>query len=143
MFISTLKSISGFGRPPSEEHNQLDPKSAGPKFANQKYTNKYDDTYKKNKLGQITDYTYNDNEKSFSFGYDANGNVCSINSSDGWSWTRIIVSGSSDSYIGWSVRNYFDSWHVTDADCQSVSITAEGISTLGNNTSKMGLPERS
>ena len=98
--------------------------------------NGFGDTYRQNKLGQVTHYKYRHNDKSFSFGYDATGNVNMINSSDGWSWTRIRQ----PNFDGWLIRNYFECWRVQAEDCDEVTATEDGILATGNNTSQMGLP---
>ncbi len=92
------------------------------------------DTYRQNKLGQVIDFTYRQNDKSYCFEYSANGEVSSISSSDGWSWTRIRD--------GWAVRNYFDSWTVSSAECEAVKVTLDGIHAMGKDPSLMGLPMR-
>jgi len=98
--------------------------------------NRYGDSYRQNKLGQVTHYKYSHNDKSFSFGYDAAGQVDAINSSDGWSWTRV----QQPNFDGWLVRNYFECWRVQGDDCEEVNVSEEGILAAGKNTSQMGLP---
>ncbi|CAM6002435.1 unnamed protein product [Sphagnum balticum] len=64
------------------------------------------DSYKQNRSGQITDYAYKQNDKTYTFEYSDSGELQSIASSDGWTWSRV----SDNRFDGWLVRNYFDSW---------------------------------
>jgi hypothetical protein len=100
--------------------------------------NKLGDTFRCNHEGQVTHFRYNHSDRSYSFGYDSKGVVTTINSSDGWSWTRVCEPG----FDGWLVRNYFDSWCVPASDCSALNVTEEGVQVAGANTLLMGLPVR-
>jgi hypothetical protein len=100
--------------------------------------NRHGDTYRKNSAGQVTYFRYSHSGKSFSFGWDAKGNVCTIDSSDGWSWTR-----AQDAHFdGWLARNYFDSWSVSRTGCHLVTVTEDGVTAFGDSPAQMGLPVR-
>ncbi len=94
------------------------------------------DSYKQNKMGQVTDYAYKQNAKTYTFEYNESGHLQSIASSDGWTWTRV----SDAKFDGWVVRNYFDSWTVSSSDCHAVMVGHEGIHAEGKDTSQMVLP---
>lgn len=100
--------------------------------------NVYGDTYKKASTQQITSFKFAHNDVEFTFGYDQQGRVDEINSSNGWSWTRL----SSSDFDGWLVRNYFDRWQVSSKDCENVRVDEYGIRATGSNVGRMELPER-
>lgn len=100
--------------------------------------NRHGDTFRKNFAGQVTYFRYSHSSRSLSFGWDSQGNVSTIDSSDGWSWTKVQESH----FDGWLVRNYFDSWTVSSHQCQCVIVTADGVSVSGSDASMMGLPVR-
>lgn len=91
-------------------------------------------SYRKNKLGQVSDFMYRQDDKMFCFDYDNAGEVTCVASSDGWSWTK--------AKDGWVVRNYFDCWAVSSKDCHSVTVSPSGIEALGKDPAQMGLPLR-
>jgi hypothetical protein len=101
--------------------------------------NNHGDSYRQNKSGQVTEFLYKQSDKSYEFEYTEAGELQSIASSDGWSWTRICDSR----FDGWVIRNYFDSWTVSRKDCESVTVGHEGIQAIGAETAQMGLPLRS
>ncbi len=100
--------------------------------------NIYGDTFKKNPNAQIVSFKYAHNDVEFTFGYDQQGRVDEINSSNGWSWTRL----SSNDFDGWLIRNYFDRWQVPASECDNVRVDEYGVRATGANTAKMELPER-
>lgn len=108
-------------------------KNSGREFGRK---NQHGDTYKQNTAGQVTFFQYGTSGKSYTFGYDRNGAIRTINSSDGWSWTRI----DEPEFAGWLVRNYFDTWRVPATQCQSVTVTEEGVQVAGKG--HMALPTR-
>jgi len=101
--------------------------------------NIHGDSYRQNKSGQVTEFLYKQTDKSYAFEYTELGELQSIASSDGWSWTRICDS----KFDGWIIRNYFDSWTVSRKDCESVTVGHEGIQAIGAETEQMSLPLRS
>ncbi|MBX9670951.1 MAG: hypothetical protein K2X93_25385 [Candidatus Obscuribacterales bacterium] len=101
-------------------------------------TNAFGDTVFKDQSGRITSFRYNAHGTYYSFEYDKDGKVTSINRSDGWLWRRVNTSN----FKGWVVRNYFESWKVEDEDCGSVVIDETGVRATGNNADMIGLPER-
>ena len=100
--------------------------------------NTHGDRYKKNELGQITSFRYGHSDILFTFNYAADGNVADIDSSSGWSWTRISAPG----FDGWLVRNYFERWYVSAQECSEVHVTEFGVKAAGSEPGKMELPER-
>ncbi|MBX9720290.1 MAG: hypothetical protein K2X81_02750 [Candidatus Obscuribacterales bacterium] len=96
--------------------------------------NEQGDSYRQNKLGQITDFMQRQSDKTYSFEYTESGALASISSSDGWSW--------SCGKDVWTVRNYFDTWTVSKTDCEAVNVTQNGMEAVGRDPSQMGLPLR-
>lgn len=100
--------------------------------------NTHGDLYRKNELGQITSFSYADSDILFTFGYDEQGDLSDINSSTGWSWTKVRTPG----FEGWVVRNYFERWFVSREECDAVHVTEFGVKATGRQSDKMDLPER-
>lgn len=100
--------------------------------------NSFGDTVFRDQNGKITSFRYKAQGTYYSFEYDKDGKVSSINRSDGWLWRRVNTS----SFKGWVVRNCFESWKVEDEDCGSVVIDETGVRATGDNADMMGLPER-
>jgi len=100
--------------------------------------NSFGDTVFKDVNGRITAFRYNEHGTYYSFEYDKEGTVNSINRSDGWVWRRVETSA----FRGWVVRNYWESWKVDGDDCGSVEIDDQGVRATGINADLMGLPER-
>jgi hypothetical protein len=97
------------------------------------------DRYKKNESGNITSFKFANSDFVFIFDYDQEGKVSEIESSAGWSWSKM----NTPNFDGWLVRNCLDRWYVTSEECKSVSVTEFGIRADGRNPEKMELPERS
>lgn len=100
--------------------------------------NSFGDTVFKDMSGRITAFRYNEHGTVYSFEYDREGQVNSINRSDGWVWRRVETSA----FHGWVVRNYWESWKVDSEDCGRVEIDEAGVRATGANADLMGLPER-
>lgn len=100
--------------------------------------NTHGDTYKKSDAGLITSFNYADSDILFTFEYAKDGLVSDIESSTGWSWTRITAPG----FDGWLVRNYFERWYVSSEECDAVHVTEFGVKATGKQCEKMELPER-
>ena len=100
--------------------------------------NTHGDTYRKNESGQITAFMYAHSDILFTFGYDSQGVICDVESSTGWSWTKIDTPG----FNGWLVRNYFERWYVSGDDCDAVYVSDFGVKAAGRRPEKMDLPER-
>lgn len=100
--------------------------------------NQFGDTVTRDANGRITAFRYSDHGAYYSFEYDKEGRLSSINRSDGWVWRRV----DSSTFEGWNVRNYFESWKVEDADVGTIVLDENGIRATGKNADLMGLPER-
>jgi hypothetical protein len=102
------------------------------------YSNNLMDTFSRNEQGRITSYRYGRTDATYSIGYDSNGDVNSICSSDGRVWSRTV----DGDFSGWLVRSYFERWYVADKDCGDVFVTEQGIAANGTKADMLGLPER-
>lgn len=102
------------------------------------YVNKTGDKYLKNNLGQITSYRYRHTNTTYSIGYGGDGSVERINSSDGWTWTKV----QSSAFKGWVVHNYFDRWSVPQDESGAVTVDDTGVKATGPHAQMMGLPEQ-
>ena len=101
--------------------------------------NEYGDTVSRDNItGRITAFRYCEQGTCYFFEYDKDGRISSINRSDGWVWRRV----NSNAFNGWIVRNYFESWKVSDQDCGAVVIDEAGVRATGTKVDMMGLPER-
>jgi hypothetical protein len=97
------------------------------------------DVYAINSKGQVSSFRYVDQDTSFSFSYDDRGNLQTISSSAGWTWSKTET----NDFTGWVVRNYFDRWQVPSDDVGEVYVNHSGIHTTRNSASIMALPELS
>ncbi len=113
-------------------------RSVSPRRHDRPSNNSYGDTVFKDMNGRITAIRYNEHGTYYSFEYDKEGTVNSINRSDGWVWRKVDTSA----FRGWVVRNYWESWKVDGQDCGSVVIDDLGVRATGLNADLMGLPER-
>ncbi len=120
------------------ERRRRRPRSTSPRRHDRPSNNSFGDTVFKDATGRITAIRYNDQNTYYSFEYDKEGCVNSINRSDGWVWRRVETSA----FRGWVVRNYWESWKVDGQDCGSVVIDDSGVRATGLNADLMGLPER-
>ena len=100
--------------------------------------NCYGDTVFRDMTGKITAFRYNQHGTYYSFEYDKDGKVNSINRSDGWVWRKVNTTA----FKGWVVRNYFETWKVDEQDCGAVTIDENGVNATGDNADLMGLPLR-
>jgi len=97
------------------------------------YRNRRGDRITRDQNERITAYRYSDHDEFYSFEYQKDGSVASIDRSDGWHWRRV------DS--GWVVKNYWDSWSVREEDSGSVMVDDSGIHTTGAGGDRLALPE--
>lgn len=97
------------------------------------------DVYAINSKGQVSSFRYADQDTSFSFSYDDRGNLQTISSSAGWTWSKTET----NDFNGWVIRNYFDRWQVPTEDVGEVYVNHSGIHTTRNSASLMALPELS
>lgn len=102
------------------------------------YVNKSGDKYLKNNQGQITSFKYRHTNTTYSIGYSRDGSIDSINSSDGWTWTKV----QSNAFKGWVVHNYFDRWSVPQDESGAVTVDDTGVKATGPYAQMMGLPEK-
>lgn len=110
--------------------------SSHPEMANQpNVVNLYGDTFSRDAIGRVTFYRYRHNDVAYSVTYGADGDVAIVDSSSGWSWTRMANND-------WTVRNYFERWTVSAKDCSSVTVDEMGFKVTGANVEDMNLPER-
>ncbi|MBS1998812.1 MAG: hypothetical protein JSS86_20950 [Cyanobacteria bacterium SZAS LIN-2] len=96
------------------------------------------DRYRKNDAGAITSFKFGHSDFVLTIDYDQDGKVFDIESTAGWSWSRM----STPAFDGWLVRNCLDRWYVTSEECNDILVTEFGIKAVGNNPEKMDLPER-
>ena len=100
--------------------------------------NTHGDRYKKDERGNITSFKFAHSDVLFTFEYDKEGHLSDIESSAGWSWTKMHT----DNFEGWMVRNYLDRWYVTSEECNNIYVSEFGVKADGKNPGKMELPER-
>jgi hypothetical protein len=96
------------------------------------------DRYKKDEDGKITSFKFAHSDILFTFDYDKADQLSDMESSAGWSWTKV----STPDFQGWLVRNYFDRWFVSSEECSHIYVSEFGIKANGKNPDKMELPER-
>ncbi|HEY9786132.1 MAG TPA: hypothetical protein V6D17_12065, partial [Candidatus Obscuribacterales bacterium] len=87
------------------------------------YVNKLGDRFTKDLRGRITSFRYRHNDTTYCMSYDEQGQITSVSSSDGWTWTRVQT----EDYSGWLVRNYFERWQVSSRECGTVIADENGI----------------
>jgi hypothetical protein len=92
----------------------------------------------KNEAGSITSFKFAHSDFVFTFDYDKTGKLSDIESSAGWSWTKVNTPG----FDGWLVRNCLDRWYVSSEECSNIYVSEFGIKADGKNPAKMELPER-
>ncbi len=102
------------------------------------FINQHGDRFSKDEEGRVTTFRYREVETSYSISYDERGDVSSISSTAGWTWTRLDAGSSR----GWLIRNYFDAWQVEERECGEVLVDEEGIKCTAGSTAILGLPER-
>ncbi|MCC6979566.1 MAG: hypothetical protein IT343_14705 [Candidatus Melainabacteria bacterium] len=102
------------------------------------FLNQHGDRFSKDGDGKVTLFRYRDIETLYSISYDERGDVSSISSSAGWTWTRLDAGASR----GWLIRNYFDAWQVEERECGEVLVDEEGIKCTAGSVAILGLPER-
>lgn len=124
--------------PTTTERARRRPRNSIKRRHDRAMNNSYGDTVFKDMTGRITAFRYNEFGTYYSFEYDKEGAVDSINRSDGWVWRRVETSA----FRGWVVRNYWESWKVDGEDCGSVVIDDTGVRATGAHADLMGLPER-
>ncbi|MBC7999600.1 MAG: hypothetical protein IAF58_16735 [Leptolyngbya sp.] len=103
------------------------------------FLNQFGDRFSKDGNGRVSTFRYRDVDTSYSISYDSRGDVSSISSSHGWTWSRV----EDGEARGWLIRNYFDMWQVEERDCGEVLVDDEGIKCTTGSASLLGLPERS
>lgn len=96
------------------------------------------DVYKRNRLGLITFYRYSHHGDQFTFDYAEDGTLVAINSSSGWSWTKV----NSKDFAGWVVHNFFERWRVPADHCGDLYVDEQGIQSTGKNAAILNLPQR-
>jgi hypothetical protein len=103
------------------------------------YVNVSGDIYVKNEHGHITYFRYGDQDAGYTFEYAPDGNLSTISSTLGWTWTH----NHSSEFKGWTVRNCLEKWRVSEEHCGNVYVSETGIQTTGQAAGFLGLPQRS
>lgn len=125
--------------PNKPQRSQGTEKKNGNHKSNKCDANDFGDTVFRDEGGRITAFKYNNEATVYSFEYENDGKLSSINRSDGWMWRKVC----SGDFAGWVVRNYFETWTVAEDECGAVVVDDNGVKATGSQSDKMGLPDRS
>ncbi|MBZ0186764.1 MAG: hypothetical protein K8F91_10990 [Candidatus Obscuribacterales bacterium] len=101
------------------------------------YSNQAGDSITRDQEQRITSFKYRQHDSFYSFEYEKDGSVRSIDRSDGWNWRKV----KSEDFTGWVVKNYWDSWSVKEEDSGSVLVDDSGLHATGQNAEQLAFPE--
>ncbi len=104
--------------------------------SNKPLANQFGHLVVRDETGTITEFQYDRGLPMYSFEYESDGSVAAIERSDGWTWRKV----NSDDFIGWVVRNYFETWSVPAEECGAVLVDDNGLKVTGLNPELIGLP---